>query len=176
MAMTRAQKAEAIQELATKLEETPVIYLTDYVGLTVEQANDLRTAFRKAGVEFRVVKNTLLKRAMESLGGYEELYGTLRGSTAVAFSSEPSAPGKVIKDFLTASKLEIPSLKGAHVDGAIYGEDALDALASLKSKDELLGDVLALLMSPMTTVIGALQAPGATLAGAIKEIAERDAA
>jgi large subunit ribosomal protein L10 len=176
MSMTRAQKAEAIQELATKLEETPVIYLTDYVGLTVEQANDLRSAFRNSGVEFKVVKNTLLKRAMESLGGYDELFESLRGSTAVAFSEEPSTPARVIKAFLKESKLEIPSLKGAHVDGAVYGEGSLDALSELKSKDELLSDIMGLLMAPMANIIGAIQAPGATLAGAIREIAERDAA
>ena len=173
MAMTRAQKAEAIQELANKLEETPVIYLTDYVGLTVEQANQLRSAFRKSGVEFRVVKNTLLKRAMDQLGGYEELYDKLHGSTAVAFSEEPSAPARVLRDFLKDSKLEIPSLKGAHVDGAVYGEGTLDTLADLKSKDELLGDILGLLMSPMANVIGAIQSPGSNIVGAIKEIADR---
>ncbi len=174
MAMTREQKAEAIKELAEKLEQTPVIYLTDYVGLTVEQANNLRSAFRKSGVEFRVVKNTLLKRAMDQLGGYDELYGALRGSTAVAFSEEPSAPGRVLRDFLRDSKLEIPSLKGAHVDGAVYGDSALETLAELKSKDELLGDILALLMSPMTNVIGAVQAQGSNLVGAIKEIANKE--
>ena len=175
MAMTREQKAEAIKELAEKLEQTPVIYLTDYVGLTVEQANQLRSAFRKSGVEFRVVKNTLLKRAMDQLGGYDELYGALHGSTAVAFSEEPSAPGRVLRDFLKESKLEIPSLKGAHVDGAVYGDTALETLAELKSKDELLGDIMGLLMSPMTTVIGAVQAQGSNLVGAIKEIANTEA-
>lgn len=174
MAMTRAQKAEAIKELAEKLEQTPVIYLTDYIGLTVEQANNLRSAFRKSGVEFKVVKNTLLKRAMDQLGGYEELYDSLHGSTAVAFSEEPSAPARVLKDFLKESKLEIPSLKGAHVDGAVYGEGSLDTLAELKSKDELLGDILGLLMSPMTNIIGAVTAPGSTIAGAIKEIANKE--
>jgi large subunit ribosomal protein L10 len=174
MAMTREQKAEAIKELAEKLEQTPVIYLTDYVGLTVEQANKLRSAFRKSGVEFRVVKNTLLKRAMDQLGGYDELYGALHGSTAVAFSEEPSAPGRVLRDFLKDSKLEIPSLKGAHVDGAVYGDTALETLAELKSKDELLGDIMGLLMSPMTTVIGAVQAQGSNLVGAIKEIANKE--
>ncbi|MBO6575453.1 MAG: 50S ribosomal protein L10 [Rhodothermales bacterium] len=172
--MTRAQKAEAIKELAEKLEQTPVIYLTDYIGLTVEQANNLRSAFRKSGVEFKVVKNTLLKRAMDQLGGYEELYDSLHGSTAVAFSEEPSAPARVLKDFLKESKLEIPSLKGAHVDGAVYGEGSLDTLAELKSKDELLGDILGLLMSPMTNIIGAVTAPGSTIAGAIKEIANKE--
>ncbi|MFT4604365.1 MAG: large subunit ribosomal protein L10 [Rhodothermales bacterium] len=175
MAMTREQKAEAIKELAEKLEQTPVIYLTDYVGLTVEQANDLRSAFRKSGVEFRVVKNTLLKRAMDQLGGYEELYDSLHGSTAVAFSEEPSAPGRVLRDFLKDSKLEIPSLKAAHVDGAVYGDSALETLAELKSKDELLGDILGLLMAPMTNIIGAVQAQGSNLVGAIKEIANKEA-
>jgi large subunit ribosomal protein L10 len=176
MSMTRAQKAEMIKSLAEQLERSPVIYLTDYVGLTVEQANDLRSAFRKSGVEFRVVKNTLLKLAMDQLGGYEEVYDSLSGPTAVAFSQEPSAPGRVLRDYLKASKLEIPSLKAAHVDGAVYGAGSLETLAELKSKDELLGDVLGLLLSPMTSVISAVQAPGATLVGAIKEIASKEEA
>ena len=176
MAMTRAQKAEAIQVLVQKLEETPVIYLTDYVGLTVEQANNLRNAFRKSGVEFKVVKNTLLRLAMQEIGGYDELFDKLNGSTAVAFSNEPSTPARVLKGFLKDSKLEIPSLKGAHIDGAVYGDGNLDLLAELKSKDELLADILGLLLSPITNVIGAIQAPGAAIVGAVKEIASREAA
>jgi large subunit ribosomal protein L10 len=176
MAMTRAQKAEVVEALTEKLDQTPVIYLTDYAGLTVEQATELRNEFRKAGVEFRVIKNTLLKRAMESAGGYEEIFGALHGPTAVAFSEEPSAPARVIKKFLESSKLEIPSLKAAHVDGAVYQADALETLTKLKSKEEIIGDVIGLLLSPMTNVVGALQAQGSNLVGAIKTIAEKEEA
>ena len=173
MSMTRQQKVAAVEALTEKLEQSPVIYLTDYAGLTVEQANELRGAFREAGVEFKVVKNTLLKLAMDKLGGYDELYDHLHGPTAIAFSEEPSAPARVIKKFLKDSKLERPALKGANVDGAIFHEDALEALSALKSKEELIADVIGLLLAPITNVVGALQAPGSNIAGAVKEIAER---
>ncbi|GIV60464.1 50S ribosomal protein L10 [Rhodocaloribacter litoris] len=173
MALTREQKAVAVEALQEKLRATPTIYLTDYAGLTVEQANTLRNRFREAGVEFRVIKNTLLRLAMEKVGGYEELFDHLHGPTAVAFSEEPAAPARVIKRYLEETSLERPALKGAFVDGAVFHEDALEALAALKSKDELIGDILGLLLAPITNVVGGLQAQGGNLVGALKTIAER---
>ncbi len=174
MAMTKEQKVAAIDVLAEKLEQTPTIYLTNYSGLTVEQATILRDKFREMGVEYKVVKNTLLKLAMERLGGYDELYDKLAGPTAVAFSEEPSSPARVIKKFLEDMKTELPALKGASVEGAVYDETALDALARLKSKTELLGEIISLLMSPVTNVVGALEAQGSNLVGAIKTISEKE--
>ncbi|MEM1127437.1 MAG: 50S ribosomal protein L10 [Bacteroidota bacterium] len=172
--MTRKQKAEAVEAIASKLQETPTIYLTNYSGLSVAEMNELRGKFRAANVEYRVLKNTLVRKAMESLGGYEALYDQLNDPTAVAFTEEPAAPARVMKDFLEDNKKEIPALKGAFVDGAFYGADALEILSKLKSKDEILGDILGLLMAPMTNVVGALQGQGSTLVGAIKQIAERE--
>lgn len=172
MAMNKTQKAATVDQLVEKLEQTPTIYLTNYTGLTVEQATDLRTRFREAGVEYKVIKNTMLRLAMERIGGYDELLDHLNGPTAVAFAIEPSGPGKVIKKYLTEKKTEIPALKGAHIDGDVYHADALEVLASLKSKDELLGEIITLLQSPITNVVGALQAQGSNLVGAIKTIAE----
>ena len=176
MPLTKDQKAAAVEALTRKLEDTPTIYLTDYAGLTVEQANTLRNAFREAGVEFKVVKNTLLKRAMDAIGGYDELYEQLNGPTAVAFSEEPSAPARVIKKFLNDARVEKPQLKGAHVEGAVYDADALDTLTKLKSKAEILAEVIGLLLSPMSNVIGALESQGSKLVGAIGTIAEREEA
>lgn len=176
MPLTKDQKAAAVEALQDKLEQTPTIYLTDYAGLTVEQANQLRGAFREAGVEFKVVKNTLLKRAMDAIGGYDELYDHLNGPTAVAFSEEPNTPARVIKKFLESKKLQKPALKGAHVEGAVYHEDALETLAQLKSKADLLSDLIGLILSPMTNVVGALQAQGGTIAGAIQTLSEREEA
>lgn len=173
MPLTKAQKAAAVEEIRGKLEQTPTLYLTDYMGLSVEQANALRSQFRKAGVDFKVIKNTLLRLAMEGLGGYDDLYDHLHGPTAVAFSDEPAAPARVIKDFNKDQNTERPSLKAAFVDGSVYGGDQLDVLASLKSKDELIGDILGLLLSPMTNVAGALQGQGQTLVGALQTLAER---
>jgi len=174
MAMTKEQKVAAIDVLAEKLEQTPTIYLTNYSGLSVEQATILRDKFREMGVEYKVVKNTLLKLAMERLGGYDDLYEKLAGPTAVAFSEEPSSPARVIKKFLEDMKTDLPALKGASVEGAVYDENALEALARLKSKTELLGEIISLLMSPVTNVVGALQAQGSNLVGAIKTISEKE--
>lgn len=173
MAQSREQKAASIAEIKEKLEQTPAIYLTNCSGLTVAEANELRGRFRKAQVDLKVIKNTLLRLAMEEIGGYEGVYGQLHGPTAVAFSEEPAAPARVLKKYLEDSKAELPQLKGAFIDGAVYGAGTLEALASLKSKDELVADIIGLLLSPITNIVGALQAPGSTLAGAIQTIAEK---
>jgi large subunit ribosomal protein L10 len=110
---------------------------------------------------------------MERIGGYDEVFGALHGPTAVAFAAEPSAPGRIIKKYLDDTKGELPALKGAHIEGAVYHADALEVLASLKSKDELIGEIIGLLQSPITNVVGALQAQGGNIVGAIKTIAER---
>ena len=175
MAMTKEQKTAAVQELVGKLEEAPNVYLTNYSGLTVAQANNLRGQFRAAGVEFKVVKNTLLKLAMDKVGGYDELLDYLNGPTAIAFTQDPAAPARVIKKFVKDSKTENPSLKGANIEGAIFHQDALNILADLKSTVELLGDIVDLLMRPMSNIVSAIQAPGSKLAGAVKVLAEREA-
>ena len=172
MALTKEQKSAIVDEVADKLQEASSIYLTNFSGLSVEKSNELRKKFRESSVEYRVVKNTLLRRAMDRIGGYEELYEKLDGPTAVAFSVEPAAPARVLKDFVKGSNKGLPELKGAYIDGAIYDENSLDALASLKSKAELIGDIMGLLMSPMSNVVGGLQSQGSTLVGAIKTIAE----
>ena len=173
MALTKEQKATIVDEVVGQLQSANSIYLTNYSGLSVENSNELRKKFRASNVQFRVIKNSLLRRAMEQLGGYDELFDQLAGPTAVAFSEEPAAPARVLKDFTEGSKEGLPHLKGAFIDGAIYGADALEVLASLKSKDELIGDIIGLLMSPMSNVVGSLQSQGSTLVGAIKTIAEK---
>ncbi len=177
MPLTKAQKQDAVAAIAEDLQSVSTVYLTDYAGLSVGQANTLRSAFFKADVRYKVLKNTLLRRAMEGLDvDYSDLYDHLGGPTAVAFTNDPATPAKVIKKFLEGEKIEIPKLKGAYVDGAFFGPDALDVLAALKSKDELIGDIIGLLLSPMTNVVGALQAQGSNLVGAIKTISEKSEA
>lgn len=173
MPMTKAQKVEAVGQLVDRLQESPTIYLTNYSGLTVEQATELRNRFREAGVEYRVVKNTMLRLAMEQVGGFDPLYDALSGPTAVAFAEEASAPARVMKKFLDETKLEIPSLKAASIEGAVYEADALEVLSKLKSKSELIGDIIGLLQAPITNVVGGLQAQGSNLVGSIKAIAEK---
>ncbi|HLA62903.1 MAG TPA: 50S ribosomal protein L10 [Rhodothermales bacterium] len=177
MPLTRAQKEDQLAVIEEQLDQANTLYLTDPVGLTVDEVTRLRRAFREADIQFKVLKNTLLRRVLEQRGGYGELADQLHGPTAVAFSTDPSAPAKVLKKYLsTIGEKQLPRFKGAFIDGAVFGEGQLDALATLKSKDELIGDVIGLLLSPMQNVIGALNAPGATLAGALKELAEREEA
>ena len=168
--MNKAGKEAIVKEIGEALDANAIIYLADYSGLTVAQANDLRNRFRDAGVVYKVYKNTLIRLAMEKREGYDALYEFLRGPTAVAFAEEPSAPARVIRDFIKSTSLETPGVKAAYVDGAFYGPNSLDVLASLQSKEELLGHVVGLLMAPASRVIGAVQAPGSRLAGAIKAI------
>lgn len=176
MPLNKDQKAAAVEALTKKLEQTPTIYLTDSAGLSVAQVEKLRNAFREAGVEYKVVKNTLLKRAMDAIGGYDEIYEHLHGPTAVAFSDEPSKPARILKKYLEEGRLEKPSLKGAYVEGAVYHDGSLETLTQLKSKSDLISEIIGLLLSPMSNVVGALQAQGSNLVGAIKTIAEREEA
>ena len=174
MPLTKQQKEEALGAIVDQLEGANTVYLTDYQGLTVEQATSLRRAFREAEVDYKVLKNTLLRRAMEAQGGFDELYDQLHGPTAVAFTNDPAGPAKVIKKFLEDNDLEVPRFKGAYIDGAIYGEGDLDVLAQLKSRDELLADILGLLMAPITNVASALGAQGSGLASVIQQISEKE--
>ncbi len=174
MSLTKEQKTEALGAIAGQLEDANTVYLTDYQGLTVEQATGLRRAFRQADVQYKVLKNTLLRRAMEERGGFDDLLDQLNGPTAVAFTNDPAGPAKVLKKFLKDNDLEVPRFKGAFIDGAIYDENSLDALATLKSKDELLADILGLLMAPITNVASALGAQGSGLASVIQQISEKE--
>lgn len=173
MPMTKERKAESVEEITALLQGSATVYLTNYSGLTVAQANELRARFRKSGVQFRVFKNTLVRHAMETIGGFDDLFDHLHGPTAVAFSEEPSAPARVMRDFLKDANIEKPELKAAYIDGAFFGPGSLDMLVALKSKEELISDVIGLILSPASSVIGAIQSPGQTLVGAIKTIAEK---
>jgi large subunit ribosomal protein L10 len=175
--MTKEEKSQYIEDLATKLSETGVFYLTDTAGLNVESVNSLREKCFKSNIELRVVKNTLLKKALESIEekNYEDLYGVLAGPTAIMFSEVGNAPAKLIKDF--RKKHDKPLLKGAFIEEAIYtGEENLEFLTSIKSKEELIGDIIALLQSPAKNVVSGLKSGGSTIAGIIKTLSERSEA
>jgi large subunit ribosomal protein L10 len=176
MPLTQQQKREALGAITEQLDASNTVYLTDYQGLTVAQANGLRRAFSAADIEFKVLKNTLLRRAMEEKGGFDELLDQLNGPTAVALSNDPAAPAKVLKKFLADNALEIPRFKGAYIDGAVYGEGNLDVLANLKSKDELVADILGLLLAPITNVARAINSPASGLASIVQQISEKEAA
>lgn len=155
--MTKEEKSKYIEDLAAKLSESGVFYLTDTAGLNVETINNFRRKCFQSKVELRVVKNTLLKKAMESLVGknYSELYDTLHGPTAVMFSEVGNVPAKLIQEF--RKKSDKPVLKGAYIQENTYaGDKNLDMLAALKSKNELIADIIAALKSPAQKVISGL--------------------
>jgi large subunit ribosomal protein L10 len=155
--MTREEKSIAIEELTAQLAGTNIIYVSDISGLNAETTSDLRRACFKAGIKLEVVKNTLLAKAMEaSDNDYGDLPSVLTGNSAIFISDIANAPGKIIKDF--RKKSNKPVLKGAFINSEIYiGDDQLDALATIKSKEELIGEIIGLLQSPAQRVISALQ-------------------
>lgn len=170
---TKEQKESVVREIVEILKTTDAVYLTDYKGMSVAQISALRKEFRNQGINYKVYKNNLVKKAMESMGGYDEVYPYLNEQTAFAFmSGDASKPGKVLKEYL--KKNDKPQFRAAIVDGSVFGGDQLDAMASMKSKEEVLGEIIGLLLSPMSNVIGALQSQGSGIVGAIKTIAERE--
>ena len=171
--MTKAQKAQEIKDLTEDLSSVKNLYLTDIAGLDAVQTTALRRACYKANIKLSVVKNTLLAKAMEaSETDFGELQGVLKGNTSLMFSEAGSAPAKLIKNF--REKSDKPILKGAFIEEAIYiGDDQIDLLESIKSKEELIGDVIAILQSPAKNVISALQSGGTNLSGIIKTLSER---
>ena len=172
MALTREEKATEIDLIAEELEKNLAVYLTDYMGLNVEAMGNLRQKFRESGIVYRVVKNTLLRCAMEKNGGYEGLFEYLHGATAVALANEPSMPARVIKEFKKGSDSDLPGLRAAFVDGAVFDGEQIDVLAKLKSRDEILGDVIGLLLSPASSLASAIQAPGGTLQAILESLQE----
>ena len=173
--MTKAEKYTAVEVLKEKFEKSNFFYITDSSTMTVEEVNNLRRKFYESGVEMQVVKNTLAKKALESISdpGYENLYDALKGPTAILFTETANLPAKVIKEFRGA-KGERPIVKAAYIDSSIFvGDDQLGALASLKSKEELIGEVIGLLQSPIKNVLGSLQSGGNTLSGLLKALEQR---
>ena len=172
--MTREEKSKVIEILTVQLSENPIIYLADISGLDARSTSNLRRACFKAGVKLAVVKNTLLSKAMEgSDKEFGELTDVLTGNTSLMFSETGNAPAKVIKEF--RRKSDKPLLKGAFIEEAIYvGDDQLDNLVSIKSREELIGDIIGLLQSPAKNVISALKSGGGTIAGIVKTLSERE--
>jgi len=172
--MTREEKSQVIDELTAQLAENTNIYLTDISGLDAATTSNLRRACFKSNVKLAVVKNTLLEKAMEASDkDFGDLPTTLKGNTSVMYSEAGNAPAKVIKQF--RKKSDKPLLKGAFIEEAIYiGDDLLDTLVEIKSREELLGDIITLLQSPAKNVISALKSGGGTIAGIVKTLSEKE--
>jgi len=171
--MTKEEKSQFIKELTVRLNDANIFYLADIAGLDAENSSNLRRNCFNGDVQIELVKNTLLRKALESAeGDFEELYDTLKGNTSIMFAETGNAPAKIIKAF--RKKSEKPILKGAFIEQAIYvGDENLEFLTSIKSKEELIADIVALLQSPAKNVVSALQSSGGKLAGIVKTLSEK---
>tara|TARA_B100000902_G_C27037937_1_gene777877 strand:+ start:296 stop:817 length:522 start_codon:yes stop_codon:yes gene_type:complete len=172
--MTREEKSQVIEELTAQLTDSSNFYLTDISGLNAANTSSLRRACFKANVKLSVVKNTLLEKAMEASDkDFGELSSILKGNTSVMYSETGNAPAKVIKAF--RKKSEKPFLKGAFIEEAVYiGDDQLDMLVNIKSREELIGEIIGLLQSPAKNVVSALQSSGGKLSGIIKTLSLKE--
>jgi large subunit ribosomal protein L10 len=171
--MTREEKATVIKDLTATLGDNTTIYLADISGLNATETSNLRRACYKANVTLSVVKNTLLSKAMEASDkDFGELPELLKGNTSIMLSEVANAPARIIQNF--RKKSAKPVLKGAYIAEGIYvGDDLIDALSNIKSKEEMVGEVIGLLQSPAKNVISALKSSGGKLAGILKTLSER---
>ena len=173
--MDKNQKNQEIADLKEKFSNTTYFYLTDSSTLSVEKINKFRRLCFNSGIEYRVSKNTLIRKALEQVegGNYEALYPSLNGPTGVMFSADGASPAKLLEEFRKTN--EKPVLKAAFIDSDVFlGDNQIAVLAKLKSKKELIGDVLGLLQSPARNVISALQGSSAQkIAGLVKALEER---
>ena len=173
--MKKEDKATVIAQIAETVKQYPSFYLVETAGLNAEKTSALRRACFKADIKLLVVKNTLLHKALETLeGDYTELYQALKGSTSLMCTNVGNAPAKLLKDFVKKGDT-LPMLKGAYVEETVYlGADQLDALAAIKSKHELIADVVALLQSPAKNVISALTSGGSKLHGILETLSQKE--
>ena len=172
--MNRDEKNRIIDNLTDSISQAKHFYLADISNLNAETTSKLRRACFEKKIKLVVVKNTLLQKALEKFEGkFEGLYGSLSDSTSIMFTEKNNIPAKLIKEFRKTSPK--PVLKAAFVEESIYiGDDQLDALTGIKSKEELIGDLMLLLQSPARNVLSALQSGGSKLAGIIKTLSDKE--
>ena len=170
--MKKEVKDTIITELGQKIQEFPHFYLVDVTGLDAEKTSNLRRKCFKSEIKMVVVKNSLLHKAFEASDiDFSELYGSLKGTTAVMFTNVANVPAKLLKEY---EKEGVPALKAAYAEESFYvGADKLAELASLKSKNEVIAEIVALLQSPAKNVLSALQSGGDTIHGVLKTLGER---
>lgn len=173
--MTRDEKVAVVDQLSERFSNSDFFYIADSSTLPVNAVNELRALCFKKGIEMKVVKNTLIKKAFAKLDNADQYLGldeALKGPTAIMFTDVSNAPAKLIQEF--RKKYDRPLLKAAYIDSdIILGDDKIEMLSNLKSKDELLGDIILLLQSPMKNVLGSLNSGGQKLAGLLKALEER---
>lgn len=170
--MKKENKAVIIEEIANILSGSNTVYVADISGLTADKSNALRRICFTKGVKIKMVKNTFLRKAMEQLDtDYSEMYPVLKGTSAIMVSEAGNTPARIIRDF--RGKNEIPTIKAAYIEQCVYLGDQIDLLCSLKSREELIGDIITLLQSPAKNVVSALQSGGGKLAGIVKILSEK---
>ncbi|WP_443944018.1 50S ribosomal protein L10 [Pedobacter sp. AW1-32] len=172
--MNREEKNEVVLELQGQMQEYGNFYIADTSSLSVEKINEIRRKCFESDIVMKVAKNSLIRKAIESLDGdSSEIFEALKGSSSLLFSKTANAPAKLIKALRKTS--EKPLLKAAYIDSSIYvGDDQLNSLVSLKSREELIGEIVGLLQSPAKNVLSALQSGGTTIAGIVKTLQERE--
>lgn len=173
--MTKENKTQSIDFLVEALKNNSCFYVTDISGLDSEKTSQLRRLCFRKNVKLIVVKNTLFVKAMERMGvDYGDLYSSLKGSTSIMFSEVGNEPAKLIKEYKEKNKAQKPIIKGAYVEECTYvGDNLLETLMAVKSKNEVIGDIITLLQSPAKNVVSALQSSGGKLAGIVKTLSER---
>jgi large subunit ribosomal protein L10 len=157
--MNREEKAKIIAEVKEKLSRARGLVLTDFTRMTVAEVNELRREFRKSGVDYKVVKNTLARIAMSDVGGFDELMRYLEGPTAIAFGyDDPVVPAKLIKKFMDKNKIDRPKVKALVLEGIVYDSSKLDEIAKLPSRDEIISGVIGSITSPISGVVNVINA------------------
>ncbi len=174
--MTKEEKEQIIESISAQLEETPNFYLTDISGLNAAKTTALRRECFQKNIKLVVTKNTLVVKVLEKMNNDEanQLIPILKGSTAIMYTETPNAPAKLIKSYADKGEAK-PALKGAYVqECAFVGADKLNELCNIKSREELIGDIIGLLQSPLRNVVSALQSAGGTIAGIVKTLSEKE--
>ncbi len=170
---TLAQKKAVVEDISGNLQSANALYVVNYSGISVEQVNGLRASFREANITYKVYKNKLVRRAMEEVGGYEPALDHLEDQNAFIFTKEdPGKPARILKKYIEEHNR--PEFKVAIIEGQVFKSNQLDQLAALKSKAEIIGDIMGLLLAPITNVVSGLQAQGSNILGAVREIAKKE--
>lgn len=170
---TLAEKQEIVKNLVEELKDADAIYLTNFKGMSVAELNELRGEFRKNNIPYKVYNNTLFRRALTEVGKFEGIVDHTVNETAYSIiKGDAAIPAKVLKKYLKDKKK--PEFKAAAIEEDIYTQEQLDVLAAMKTKEEVIGDIIGLLLSPISNVVGGLQSQGSNIVGALKTIAEKE--
>lgn len=173
--MKKAKKTEVLEQIKELIRNSSAMFLVDYKGVNVADINKLRSNFRKEGVTYKVFKNTLFKKALEEIGGYEKLYEQLTGMTGVAFAGDNFvAPAKIIKKYFDETgKL---TFKGCYLESTFYGAEQLNTIASMPTKEEIIAGIIGSIASPASGIVGTINAVMRDLVSVVDEIAKKKAA